>query len=235
MRSGPRSIKMWLGPPPSEVTLAKLLRDIFLARVITPLTPATTSEMNVSFMRCMLPRSARIIMPSATPRSQSKALSMKTEKLQSMRAASNLMTLGFGIFSTWTGTIQSISTKGTHGGKWVNWDWMTNKRHTIFNQIKATCDELEMTKMMSFKYDWNKEIICHFYATLYFDAMLRSSCGCLQGRSMRSLSEALPVCLGLSTSLRCHQRLGFTLLECSSWMRCSSCMLPVQRLIRPRC
>jgi hypothetical protein len=36
--------------------------------------------------------------------------------------------------------------------RWVNWDWMANKRHTIFNQIKATCDELEMTKMMSFKY-----------------------------------------------------------------------------------
>jgi hypothetical protein len=47
---------------------------------------------------------------------------------------------------------------------------MANKRHTIFNQIKATCDELEMTKMMSFNYDSNKEIIYQFYATLYFDA-----------------------------------------------------------------
>jgi hypothetical protein len=27
------------------------------------------------------------------------------------------------------------------------------KRHTIFNQIKTTCDEWEMTKMMRFKYD----------------------------------------------------------------------------------
>jgi hypothetical protein len=54
--------------------------------------------------------------------------------------------------------------------QWVNWDSMANKRHTIFNEIKATCDELEMTKMMSFKYDWNKEIICQFYDTLYFDA-----------------------------------------------------------------
>jgi hypothetical protein len=52
-----------------------------------------------------------IIMPSATPRSQSKALSVKTEKLQSMRAASNPMTLSFGLFSTQTGTIQSTSTK----------------------------------------------------------------------------------------------------------------------------
>jgi hypothetical protein len=27
-----------------------------------------------------------------------------------------------------------------------------------------------MTQMMSFKYDWNEEIICQFYATFYFDA-----------------------------------------------------------------
>jgi hypothetical protein len=52
---------------------------------------------------------------------------------------------------------------------WVNWDWMASRRHTIFNQINATCDELELIKIMSFKYDWNKEIICQFYATFYFD------------------------------------------------------------------
>jgi hypothetical protein len=111
VRSGPRSSKMWLGPPPSEVAPAKLLRDIFLAQVITPLTPATMSRMSASSMRGMLPRSSRIIMPSATLRSQSKALSMKTEKLQSMRAASNPVTLAFGLFSTRTGTVQSTSTK----------------------------------------------------------------------------------------------------------------------------
>jgi hypothetical protein len=54
--------------------------------------------------------------------------------------------------------------------QWVNWAWMASGRHTIFNQIKATCYELELTKIMSFKYDWNKEIICQFYATFYFDA-----------------------------------------------------------------
>jgi hypothetical protein len=46
---------------------------------------------------------------------------------------------------------------------------MTARRHSVFNKIKATCDELEMIEMMSLKYDWNKEIICQFYATLYFD------------------------------------------------------------------
>jgi hypothetical protein len=53
--------------------------------------------------------------------------------------------------------------------KWVNWEWMATRRHTIFNQIKAASDVLEMTKTMSFKYDWNNEIMCQFYATLYFD------------------------------------------------------------------
>jgi hypothetical protein len=53
--------------------------------------------------------------------------------------------------------------------KAVNWEWMASKRHTVFDKIKATSDELEMTKIMCFKYDWNVEIICQFYATLYID------------------------------------------------------------------
>jgi hypothetical protein len=53
--------------------------------------------------------------------------------------------------------------------QWVNRDCMASRRHTIFNQIKATCDELELTKIMSFKYASNKEIICQFYVTFYFD------------------------------------------------------------------
>jgi hypothetical protein len=24
----------------------------------------------------------------------------------------------------------------------VNWEWMASKRHTVFDKIKATCDEL---------------------------------------------------------------------------------------------
>jgi hypothetical protein len=54
--------------------------------------------------------------------------------------------------------------------KWVDWEWMETQRNPHLNQIKAACDQLEMTKMMSFKYDWNKEVIYQFYSTLYFDA-----------------------------------------------------------------
>jgi coproporphyrinogen III oxidase len=37
--------------------------------------------------------------------------------------------------------------------KEVNWDWIAAKKNLTFNKIKATCDELEMTPLMSFKYD----------------------------------------------------------------------------------
>jgi hypothetical protein len=54
--------------------------------------------------------------------------------------------------------------------KWVNWEWMSRRRNKYFNDIKEACDTLELTKMMCFKYDWNKEVICQFYSMLYFDA-----------------------------------------------------------------
>jgi hypothetical protein len=113
VRSGPSSGKMWSGPPPSEVALAKHLQDIFLARVIIPLTPVKASRMSVSCIRDLLPWSARIIMPSITQTRQSKALSMKTEKLQSIRVASNHAALTFALFFTRIGTVQSTSTKGS--------------------------------------------------------------------------------------------------------------------------
>jgi hypothetical protein len=71
--------------------------------------------------------------------------------------------------SDWYRSIHLHKKKPVVETQWVNWNWMTSRRHTIFNQIKATCDELELTKIMSFKYDWNKEIIYQFYATFYFD------------------------------------------------------------------
>jgi hypothetical protein len=70
----------------------------------------------------------------------------------------------------WYASIYRYAKKPVVETKWVNWDSMATRRHFVFNKIKATCGELEMTKMMSFKYDWDDEIICQFYATLYFDA-----------------------------------------------------------------
>jgi hypothetical protein len=98
---------------PKRGRSGKALASHFLTRVIIPLTPVKVSRMSMSCIRGLLLRSAKIIMPSVTQRRQSKALSMKTEKLQSMRPASNPVTLAFGLFSIRTGTVQSTSTKGS--------------------------------------------------------------------------------------------------------------------------
>jgi hypothetical protein len=72
--------------------------------------------------------------------------------------------------SDWYRSIYLHKLKPVVETEWVNWDWMAPRRLSTFDKIKATCDELEMTKMMCFKYSWNKEIICQFYSTLYLDA-----------------------------------------------------------------
>jgi hypothetical protein len=60
----------------------------------------------------------------------------------------------------WYHSIYLYKLKPVVETQWVNWDWMVVRRLSTFDKIKATCDELEMTKMMCFKYSWNKEIIC---------------------------------------------------------------------------
>jgi hypothetical protein len=51
----------------------------------------------------------------------------------------------------WYHSIYLYKKKPMVDTKWVNWEWMATRCHTIFNQIKATCDELAITKMMSFE------------------------------------------------------------------------------------
>jgi hypothetical protein len=47
---------------------------------------------------------------------------------------------------------------------------MEEQDDPIFNQIVATCTNLHMKEIMGFKFDWNKEAITQFFATLYVEA-----------------------------------------------------------------
>jgi hypothetical protein len=78
---------------------------------------------------------------------------------------------------------------------------MATRRHSIFNQIKATCDESEITKMMSFKYNWNKKIICQFYATLYFDADVQKLMWMTDGQQYEITIQGFARLLGLEHQL----------------------------------
>jgi hypothetical protein len=101
----------------------------------------------------------------------------------------------------WYRSIYLYAKKPVVETKWVTWDWMATRCHTIFNQIKATCDELVMTKMMSFKYDWNNEIIYQFYSTLCFDADGQKLLCMTDGQCYEIIVRQLAHLLGLDHQL----------------------------------
>lgn len=43
------------------------------------------------------------------------------------------------------------------------------KNYPIFNEVIAVCERQKIKKIMSYKHDWNDEIIAQFYATLYVE------------------------------------------------------------------
>jgi hypothetical protein len=55
--------------------------------------------------------------------------------------------------------------------------------------------------MMSFKYDWNKEIICQFYATLYFDAASQKLLWLSVGQKYEITVKGFACLLGLEHQL----------------------------------
>jgi hypothetical protein len=50
--------------------------------------------------------------------------------------------------------------------KSINWTYMRNMNHPLFNEIIAACEHHKIYDIMGFNYPWNDEIIMQFYATL---------------------------------------------------------------------
>jgi hypothetical protein len=46
---------------------------------------------------------------------------------------------------------------------------MRKKKGATFNRILQTCDFHGITNLLQLRYNWNKEVISEFYATLFFD------------------------------------------------------------------
>jgi hypothetical protein len=51
--------------------------------------------------------------------------------------------------------------------KYINWAYMKNKNHPLFNEIIAACEHHKSYEIMVFRYPWNGEVILQFYSTLY--------------------------------------------------------------------
>jgi hypothetical protein len=164
VRREPSNCNMW-PEPPSEAALARCLRGIILLLlVIILLTPSEEEEF-------------RELLKHHTPFERSSHPAIRYSKMSKQstindnreapvyeRSKQSRDPHFWSLFHSdlyWS--IYLHKKKPVVETQWINWDWMASRRHTIFNQIKATCDELELTKIMSFKYD------CQFYSSFYFD------------------------------------------------------------------
>jgi hypothetical protein len=50
--------------------------------------------------------------------------------------------------------------------QWVHLDYMKGKKDIHFNRILEACEFHGISHLLSFRYNWNQEIIIEFYSTL---------------------------------------------------------------------
>jgi hypothetical protein len=53
--------------------------------------------------------------------------------------------------------------------QWINLDYMKRKKDMHFNRILEACEFHDISDLMTFRDNWNQEVITKFYATLFFD------------------------------------------------------------------
>jgi len=53
--------------------------------------------------------------------------------------------------------------------QYMVWKKFEDMEDPIFNEIINVCKQKHIYRIMSFRYDWNIEVIAHFYATCYFE------------------------------------------------------------------
>jgi hypothetical protein len=53
--------------------------------------------------------------------------------------------------------------------KYVDWEYFEKMNDPAVNEVIAKFEEFGLGELMSFKYNWNSEIICQFYCSLYYN------------------------------------------------------------------
>jgi hypothetical protein len=53
--------------------------------------------------------------------------------------------------------------------QWIGWNYMDDKGDRIFNEVVTACRAKHLRDVMSFRKNWNNEIIAQFFATLYVE------------------------------------------------------------------
>jgi phage terminase large subunit len=53
--------------------------------------------------------------------------------------------------------------------QWIDWAYMENKHDPIFDGVIAACQTKYLRDILTFKKNWNNEVIAQFYATVCFE------------------------------------------------------------------
>jgi hypothetical protein len=76
-----------------------------------------------------------------------------------------------------------------------------NKWDMHFNRILEACEFHGITQLMSFRHNWNQEVITEFYATLFFDKKERIFMWMTDGRRFNTKLTQFAEIIGLSFHL----------------------------------
>jgi hypothetical protein len=84
---------------------------------------------------------------------------------------------------------------------------MRNKKDMHFNKVLESCDLLEITELLQFRHNWNQEVICEFYSTLFYDKKERVFMWMTNGRRFHVQLSYFAQILGLSSHLDIPKKL----------------------------
>jgi hypothetical protein len=91
--------------------------------------------------------------------------------------------------------------------KWVDLDYMRNKKYMHFNRILEACDFHGITYLLQFRHNWNQEVITEFYSTLFFDKKERIFMWMTNDRRFNVKLSQFAQILGLSSQLDIPKKL----------------------------
>jgi hypothetical protein len=90
--------------------------------------------------------------------------------------------------------------------QYVDIEYMSNKKNMHFNRVLEACD-IEITKLLQLRHNWNQEVIAEFYSTLFYDKKGRVFMWMTNGRRFHVQLSHFAQILGLSSHLDIFKKL----------------------------
>jgi hypothetical protein len=62
-----------------------------------------------------------------------------------------------------------VKSKPVANSQWIDWGYMENKHDPIIDRVIAACKAKHLRDILTFKKDWNNEVIAQFYVIVCFE------------------------------------------------------------------